>query len=59
MAEISKQTECNCLTVLPYESVQWLLVWDVKPEPKSLQDQFGWRLCFEPNPYIWRSFTFS
>lgn len=51
MTEISKQTEFNCLTVFLLESVQLLLVWEVKQESK-VQDLFGWRFCFEPNSYI-------
>lgn len=58
MTEISKQTEFNCLTVFLLESVQLLLVWEVKQESK-LQDLFGWRFCFEPNSYISRSFIFG
>lgn len=52
------QTEFNCLTVFLLESLQSLLVQEVKQESK-LQDQFGWRLCFEPNSFISRSFIFG
>lgn len=58
MTEIYKQTEFNCLTVLLLESLQLLLVWEVKQESK-LQDQFGWRFCCEPNSYISWSFIFG
>lgn len=58
MTEIYKQTEFNCITVFLLESLQSLLVLEVKQESK-LQDQFGWRFCFEPNSYINRSFIFG
>lgn len=57
VAEISKQTGCNCLTALPSEPVRRFLVWEAKQESKSLQDQFGWR--FSSEPYIRRIFTFG
>lgn len=58
MTEIYKQTEFNCLTVFLLESLQLLLVWEVKQESK-LQDQFGWRFCSESNSDVSRSFIFG
>lgn len=56
MAEICMQTDSSCIMVFLLESVQWLHVWEVQNQPKSLQDQFGWRFSFEPSASIW-SFT--